>query len=64
MSNACAQFINNCVGRGNLRAFLQFLVWVVAAQGVMLTLTANYLWQQRAVVRSLTPSFQPFQGSV
>lgn len=45
-------FINNCVGRGNLRPFLLFLVWTLLAASYMLLMCGILAWQQWDVVRS------------
>jgi DHHC palmitoyltransferase len=44
-------FLANCVGRGNLRPFLLFLLWVVVAMGYAIVVMALSLHKHRHSVR-------------
>uniref|UniRef100_A0A383V6X1 S-acyltransferase n=1 Tax=Tetradesmus obliquus TaxID=3088 RepID=A0A383V6X1_TETOB len=44
-------FINNCVGRGNLRPFLLFLLWTILAAAYVLAMCSALVWREWDVVR-------------
>jgi hypothetical protein len=44
-------FINNCVGRGNLRPFLLFLLWTIMAAAYVLLMCSVLVWREWDVVR-------------
>jgi hypothetical protein len=44
-------FINNCVGRGNLRPFLLFLLWTLLAAAYALAMCSVLVWREWDVVR-------------
>jgi hypothetical protein len=44
-------FINNCVGRGNLRPFLLFLLWTMLSAAYVLTMCSILVWREWDVVR-------------
>ncbi|WIA18006.1 hypothetical protein OEZ85_009493 [Tetradesmus obliquus] len=39
-------FINNCVGRGNLRPFLLFLLWTILAAAYVLAMCSVLVWRE------------------
>ncbi|WIA38298.1 hypothetical protein OEZ86_001638 [Tetradesmus obliquus] len=39
-------FINNCVGRGNLRPFLLFLLWTILAAAYVLAMCSALVWRE------------------
>ncbi|KAF6262993.1 DHHC palmitoyltransferase-domain-containing protein [Scenedesmus sp. NREL 46B-D3] len=44
-------FINNCVGRGNLRPFLLLLLWAMLAAAYVLSMCSVLVWREWGVVR-------------
>jgi hypothetical protein len=44
-------FINNCVGRGNLRPFLLFLLWTILAAAYVLAMCSVLVWREWDVGR-------------
>lgn len=64
MCNACVvemdhhcPYINNCVGRGNLRHFLLFLFWVSVAMLYALPVMGICVYSHRAQIMSVRSSF-------
>lgn len=45
-------FINNCVGQGNLRAFLLFLMWALLAAAYIIAMCSLLVWQNWDVVKA------------
>lgn len=48
-------YINNCVGRGNLRHFLLFLFWVTVAMLYALPVMGLCIYSHRAQIMSVCP---------
>jgi hypothetical protein len=56
-------FIANCVGQGNLRAFLLVLLWALVAAGYILCMCSLLVWQHWDIVRASVGAGRSSQAS-